>query len=63
MKYHTLFFSQIRKDVAKFVSAAVLIGTLRVEIIELFLTLKSHMFISCLIFLSLNKMVTSFDCT
>ena len=33
MKYHTLFFSKIRKDVAKFLSsAAVVIGALRVKI-------------------------------
>ena len=31
MKYHTLFFSKIRKDVANFLSAAVVIGALRVK--------------------------------
>ena len=30
MKYHTLFFSKIKKDVANLSSAAVVIGTLRV---------------------------------
>ena len=32
MKYHTLFLLKTRKDVAKLSSAAVLIGTLRVNI-------------------------------
>ena len=31
MKYHTLFLSKTRKDVSKFVSAAVVIGALRVK--------------------------------
>ena len=31
MKYHSLLFSKIKKDVAKFVSAAVVIGSLRVN--------------------------------
>ena len=31
MKYHTLFFSKIRKDVAKFWFATVVIGALRVK--------------------------------
>ena len=32
MKYHSLFLSKIRRDVAKFVSAAVVIGALRVKL-------------------------------
>ena len=32
MIYHTLFFSKIGKDVSKFASAAVVIGTLRVNL-------------------------------
>ena len=32
MKYHTLFLTKIRKDVLKFVTAAVLIGTLSVKV-------------------------------
>ena len=32
MKYHVLFFSKIRKDVAKFVAAAVVIGALSVRL-------------------------------
>ena len=31
LKYHTLFFSKIRKDVAKVSSAAVVIGALRIN--------------------------------
>ena len=31
MKYHSLFLSEIRKDVTKFVSPAVVIGPLRVK--------------------------------
>ena len=31
MKYHTLFFPKISKDVAKFISAAVVTGALRVS--------------------------------
>ena len=31
MKYHALFFSKLRKDVAKLSSAAVVIGALRVN--------------------------------
>ena len=31
MKYHSLFLSKIRKDVAKMSSAAVMIGALRVS--------------------------------
>ena len=31
MKYHSLLFSKIKKDVAKFASAAVVIGSLRVN--------------------------------
>ena len=31
MKSHTLFFSKIRKDVAKFAYAAVVVGVLRVN--------------------------------
>ena len=43
MKYHTLFFSKIGKDVAKFAAAAVVIGALRVNWVE-----------CCVIFLSLG---------
>ena len=32
MRYHTLFFSKIMKDVAKFSSAAFVIGALRVNV-------------------------------
>ena len=36
MKYHTLFFSKIGKDVANLSSAAVVIGALRVNYSVLF---------------------------
>ena len=32
MKYHSLFFSNIRRDVTKFVSAIVVIGAFRVQL-------------------------------
>ena len=34
MKYHTLFFSKIGKDVANLSSAAVVFGALRVKLIK-----------------------------
>ena len=34
MKYHTLFYSKIKKDVTKLSSAAVMIGALRVKMVN-----------------------------
>ena len=52
MKYHTLFFSKIGKDVANLSSAAVVIGTLRVNSLHAgkFFTLFCHL----LVFFKIN---------
>ena len=41
MKYHTLFFSKIRKDVQNLSSAAVVIGALRVKNKQLIIAINN----------------------
>ena len=43
MIYHTLFFTKIRKDVAKFVAAAVVIGALRSKEIEMYIEIYENL--------------------
>ena len=53
MKFHTLFFSKLRKDVGKMSSAAVVIGALRVKV---------YYFITVIYFQSTSKVKVIYFC-